>query len=439
MSRMLRLGLFIYPGGHHVAGWRHASTPAHRLAGMEYYTEVAQLAERGKFDLFFVGDTLFTREKDGRFFGRQGISNPDPVSLISALSAVTEHLGLVATLSTTYHEPYLIANKFATLDHLSGGRAGWNVVTTWEDRAALNFSRDTAMEKADRYVRGREFVDACKALWDGWGQGALVADATSGRHHEPALIAAANHVSPSFQVKGPLRLPRPVQGWPVLVQAGGSPPGRHFAAQIAEAIFTAQTRLEDAQVFRASTHKLMAEYGRAAEEVVIMPGLSPLLGSTEAEAKRLEEELADLVHPEVGVWMLSENLNFPLYDRDPDDLLPVAEIRQARQATASVETNLKYAEANRQTIAQAARVIARSRSHNSFVGTPEQLADMMQLWFESGACDGFNMMPPYFPEQLRVFVEQAVPVLQRRGLFRREYEGRTLRENLGLAVPPARR
>jgi alkanesulfonate monooxygenase SsuD/methylene tetrahydromethanopterin reductase-like flavin-dependent oxidoreductase (luciferase family) len=166
-----------------------------------------------------------------------------------------------------------------------------------------------------------------------------------------------------------------------------------------------------------------------------MPGLSPLLGSTEAEAKRLEEELADLVHPEVGVWMLSENLNFPLYDRDPDDLLPVDEIRGVRQPTASVETNLKNAEANRLTIAQAARIIARSRSHNSFVGTPEQLADLMQSWFETGACDGFNIMPPYFPEQLRVFVEEAVPVLQRRGLFRREYEGRTLRENLGLARP----
>jgi N-acetyl-S-(2-succino)cysteine monooxygenase len=433
--RQLRLGLFIYPGGHHIAGWRHPSTPAAGLSGLDYYRDVAQLAERGKFDLFFVGDTLFTREKHGRFFGRQAISNLDPVSLISTLSGCTEHLGLVATLSTTYHEPYAIASKFATLDHLSGGRAGWNVVTTWEDRAALNFSRDTAMEKADRYLRGKEFVDACTKLWDSWADDARLMDRAGGRYLDPGKLRRADHASESFQVRGPLRVPRPVQGWPVLVQAGASPPGRHFAAQIAETIFTAQTRIADAREFRASTHKLMAEYGRAPSQVVIMPGLSPLLASTEAEAARLDEELADLVHPEVGIWMLSENLNFPLYAFDPQDRLPVADIRQVRKPTQSVETVLSQAETQGLTIAQAARNMARSRSHGSFVGTPEQLADHMQEWLDTGACDGFNIMPPYFPEQMRVFVEEAVPVLQRRGLFRREYEGRTLRENLGLARP----
>jgi FMN-dependent oxidoreductase (nitrilotriacetate monooxygenase family) len=437
-QRQLHLGVFTYPGGHHVAGWRHPSTPAASVAGFEYYRVLAQLAERGKFDLVFVGDTLFTREKDGRFFGRQAISNPDPVSLISAVSAVTEHLGLVATLSTTYHEPYAIANKFATLDHLSGGRAGWNVVTTWEDRAALNFSRDTAMEKADRYVRGKEFVDACTALWDSWEDGALLREQAASRFADPARIHPANHASPSFRVAGPLRLPRPIQGWPVLVQAGGSPPGRRFAAQIAEAIFTAQTKMADAIAFRAATHALMAEYGRAPDQVVIMPGLSPLLGSTEAEAARLEEELAELVHPEVGVWMLSENLNFPLYDRDPNEKLPIAEIRAVRMPTANVETTLRTAEAGNLTIAGAARVVARSRAHQSFVGTPEALADLMQTWLEAGASDGFNIMPPYFPEQLRIFVEQVVPILQRRGIFRRDYTGRTLRENMGLARPPGR-
>jgi FMN-dependent oxidoreductase (nitrilotriacetate monooxygenase family) len=436
--RQLHFGLFTYPGGHHIAGWRHPTTPAHGLAGLDYWRTMAQLAERGKFDLIFVGDTLFTREKDGRFFGRQATSNPDPVSLISMMSAVTEQLGLVATLSTTYHEPYAIASKFATLDHLSGGRAGWNVVTTWEDRASLNFSRDVAMEKADRYLRGKEFIDACTALWDSWEDTALLRDATTGRFADPSRIHAANHASPSFSVRGPLRLPRPVQGWPVLVQAGGSPPGRRFAAQIAEAIFTAQTRIEDARTFRASTHALMAEYGRAPEQVVIMPGLSPLLGGTAAEVARLEEELAELVHPEVGVWMLSENLNFPLYGYDLDERLPTEAIRAVRSPTANVETTLRLAEANNHTVGQAARAIARSRSHQAFVGTPEGLADLMQNWLESGACDGFNIMPPYFPEQLRVFVEEVVPILQRRGLFRHDYTGRTLRENMGLARPPGR-
>jgi FMN-dependent oxidoreductase (nitrilotriacetate monooxygenase family) len=435
MDRKLHLGLFTYPGGHHIAGWRHPSVPATRLCAMDYYTTMIQWAEKGKFDLYFVGDTLFTREKDGRFFGRQATSNPDPVSLISALSAVTSHIGLVATLSTTYHEPYLIASKFATLDHLSEGRAGWNVVTTWEDKAALNFNRDTAMEKADRYVRGREFVDICTALWDSWDDDALLRDQAGGRFLDPSRIHPIAHRGDSFAVQGPLRQPRPVQGWPVLVQAGGSPPGREFAALVAEAVFTAQTRLEEAQEFRASTHARMRKYGRRPEEVVIMPGLSPLLGSTEAEALRLEEEMGDLVHPEVGIWMLSENLNYPLYGYSPQDKLPVAEIRKAKKPTASGDTLLNEAERKGLSIEASARIIARSRTHQNFVGTPEQLADLMQRWLAEGGCDGFNIMPPYFPAQLQVFVEQVVPILQRRGIFRRDYEGPTLRDHLGLARP----
>ncbi|PZW44770.1 FMN-dependent oxidoreductase (nitrilotriacetate monooxygenase family) [Humitalea rosea] len=435
MTRQLHLGLFIYPGGHHIAGWRHPSVTAAGLSTLDFYRTAAQLAERGKFDLFFVGDTLFTRERDGRFFGRQAISNLDPVSLLSTLSSVTERLGLVGTLSTTYHEPYAIASKFATLDHLSRGRAGWNVVTTWEDKAALNFSRDRSMEKADRYIRGREFIDVCTALWDSWDDAALLRDQATGQFCDPALIDRIDHRGDSFTVRGPLRQPRPPQGWPVLVQAGGSPPGRDFAAAVGEAIFTAQSRIEEAREFRSSTHARMAGYGRRPEEVVIMPGLSPLLGSTEAEALRLERETGDLVHPDVGIWMLSENLNFPLYERDPHDLLPIEEIRRVKKPTANADTLLSEAARQKLTIDGAARFIARSRAHQNFVGTPEQLADLMELWLKEGACDGFNLMPPYFPDQLAVFVDQVVPVLQRRGLFRKEYEGTTLREHLGLAKP----
>ncbi|WP_454730711.1 MULTISPECIES: NtaA/DmoA family FMN-dependent monooxygenase [Cupriavidus] len=423
MARQLHLGLFIYPGGHHIAGWRHPSTPAAGVTGLDFYRTAAQLAERGKFDLFFVGDTLFTREKDGRFFGRQAVSNLDPVSLLSTLSSVTDKLGLVGTLSTTYHEPFAIAGKFATLDHLSAGRAGWNVVTTWEDRASLNFSRQQAMPKADRYVRGREFVDVCTALWDSRGD-------------SPAAPARPiDHRGESFTVAGALPVPRPVQGWPVLVQAGGSPPGLEFAALVAEAVFTAQTDLAQAREFRLSTHARMARYGRRPDEVVIMPGLSPLIGATEAEALRLERELADLVHPEVGVWMLSENLGFPLYDRQPDELLPVETIRAVKKPTANADMLLTTAARQKLTIADSARLIARSRAHHGFVGTPEQLADLMERWLREGACDGFNIMPPYFPEQLTVFVEQVVPELQRRGVFREDYEGSTLREHLGLDRP----
>ena len=435
MNRQLHLGLFIYPGAHHIAGWRHPSTPAASVTGLDFYRNVAQLAERGKFDLFFVGDTLFTREKDGRFFGRQSVSNLDPVSLLSALSSVTQKLGLVGTLSTTYHEPYEIATKYATLDHLSGGRAGWNVVTTWEDKASLNFSRDQAMAKADRYVRGREFIDVCTSLWDSQDDGAAIADAASGIRRDPLRARPVAHRGESFAVSGVLPVPRPVQGWPVLVQAGGSPPGLEFAALVAEAVFTAQTDFDLARAFRTSTHERMARYGRRPDEVVIMPGLSPLLGSTEAEARRLEQELGDLVHPEVGIWMLSENLGFSLYDRDPDDLLPVDAIRAAKKPTANADMLLTNAAREKLTIAGSARLIARSRAHHSFVGTPEQLVDLMERWLLGGACDGFNVMPPYFPEQLGVFVEHVVPELQRRGLFREEYTGTTLREHLGLARP----
>jgi FMN-dependent oxidoreductase (nitrilotriacetate monooxygenase family) len=421
MAKQLHLGLFIYPGGHHIAGWRHPATPSTELAGLDYYKTAAQLAERGKFDLFFVGDTLFTREKDGRFFGRQAVSNLDPVSLLSVLSSVTEKLGLVGTLSTTYHEPYAIASKFATLDHLSGGRAGWNVVTTWEDKASLNFSREQAMAKADRYVRGREFIDVCTALWDS-------RDDASG-------IRAIGHHGESFKVGGSLPVPRPVQGWPVLVQAGGSPPGREFAALVGEAIFTAQTELDEAREFRSSTHARMARYGRRPEDVVIMPGLSPLIGATEAEALRLEQEIGELVHPEVGIWMLSESFGFSLYGYDPDDILPVDAIRGTKKPTASSEMLLEAAARQKLTIVETARLIARSRAHQNFVGTPEQLADLMERWLREGGCDGFNIMPPYFPDQLSVFVEQVVPELQRRGLFRTDYEGSTLREHMGLARP----
>ena len=437
-QKQLHFGLFTYPGGHHIAGWRHPSTPSSELMTLEFWRTMAQLAERGKFDLFFVGDTLFTREKDGRFFGRQAFSNPDPVSLCSVVSAVTERIGLVATLSTTYHEPYAIASKFATLDHVSNGRAGWNIVTTWEDRAALNFSRATALPKADRYARGTDFMRACTALWDSWQDDAILMDRAGGRFLDPARIQAVHHRSDSFDVAGPLRMPRPPQGWPVLVQAGASPPGRRFAAQIAEAIFTAQTNLAEAQAFRSSTHTLMAEYGRPPEAVVIMPGLSPLVADTEAAAKRLEAELAELVHPEVAIWMLSENLYFNFYDRDPDEPMPIEEVRASRTPTSNGESILRACARGNLTIGQAARHVARSRAHQSFVGTPEQLADLMQTWLEAGGCDGFNLLPPYFPEQLRVFVEQVVPVLQRRGIYRRDYEGTTLREHLGLRRPPGR-
>jgi FMN-dependent oxidoreductase (nitrilotriacetate monooxygenase family) len=433
----LHLGLFVYPAGHHIAGWRHPSVAARTILGIDYYRQAAQAAERGKFDLFFVGDMLAAREKDGRVIAEGGLNNADSISITAAVSSVTDCLGFVATLSTTYNEPVAIAERFAALDHITGGRAGWNIITTANDDAAYNFSRKSHMEKTRRYERAKEFVDVCKGLWDSWDDDALIADAASGRFCDPARIRPIDHAGEFFTVRAASSLPRPVQGWPVLVQAGGSPAGMNFAAMVAEVIFAAQSRRDEATRFRTAMHAKMQALGRPPGALKILPGLSPILGSTEAEARRKEQELDELVLPAVGVWMLSEQMKFRLYDFAPDAPLPVAAIRAAgSNFTPRVASLLTRAEAETLSIRACAVEVARSRSHGSFVGTPEQLADHMALWLDDGACDGFNIMPAYFPAELDVFVNEAVPVLQRRGLFRTEYEGVTLRDHLGLAKPP---
>ena len=439
-KRQLHLGLFIYPAGHHIAAWRHPSVDARSIAGFGYYRQAAEIAERAKFDLFFVGDMLAAREKDGRVVAEGGLNNLDSISITSALSSVTECLGLVATLSTTYNEPYAVAERFATLDHLSGGRAGWNIITTSNDDAAYNFSRKSHMEKTRRYERAREFVDVCTGLWDSWEDDALRLDRATGTYADPARMHAIAHHGDFFSVRGPSALPRPPQGWPVLVQAGGSPSGMEFASSTAEIVFAAQTRREDGTRFRNAIREKMIARGRSADGLKILPGLSPILGSTEAEARRKEQELDELVLPSVGVWMLSEQMQFRLYEYALDAPLPVAEIRASlTHPTPRVASLLDRAEAARLTIRACAAEVARTRSHGYFVGTPEQLADHMQSWLEEGACDGFNIMPAYFPMELQVFVDQALPVLRQRGLFRTDYTGTTLRSHLGLPIPERRR
>jgi FMN-dependent oxidoreductase (nitrilotriacetate monooxygenase family) len=426
----------MYPGGHHIAGWRHPAAPAHTYTTLDYYRIAAQLAERGKFDIFFVGDTLATRNKGKTFFGRQAIPNLDPVSLCAAVSAVTSHIGVVATLSTTYHEPDYVATKFATLDHVSGGRAGWNVVTTFDPAAAFNFGRKGLLEKSLRYERGGQFVDAVTRLWNSCGTGAVVADRRSGRFFDASAVDLSSVEDSSFILTKPLRLPRPPQGWPVLVQAGGSPHGRDLAARYAEVIFTAQPDIEEAKAFRREMHTRMAAFGRPPDQLAILPGLSPILASNDDEARRKEEELDDLVHPDVAMWMLSKTFAFDFERYDLHDALPIAELRQLPKSTANNDTLLSAAERGKMTILAAAKWLTRSRSHHAFVGTPVRLADVMQHWLETGACDGFNLMPSIFPTELATFVEHVVPELQRRGIFRHDYEGTTLRSHLGLKMPP---
>jgi N-acetyl-S-(2-succino)cysteine monooxygenase len=440
MTRQLHLGLFTYPAGHHIASWRHPKVDAREIASIEYYGRLARTAERGKFDLLFVGDMLAARERDGKLIREGGLNNIDSISILSAMSAITECLGFVATLSTTYNEPYNIAERFASLDHISHGRAGWNIVTTSNDDAAYNFSQKTHMEKTLRYERAKEFVDICTALWDSWDEDALVADPVRGVFADAAKIHPIDHKGRFFSVEGALRLPRPPQGWPVLVQAGGSPSGIEFAAMISEAIFAAQTKLDEARAFRSAVQERMPKYGRSPDAVKVLPGLSPIFGSTEAEAKRKEAELDELILPDVGVWMLSEQMRFRLYEYKLDAKLPIDDIRAIKQAfTPRVVSLLDRAEREGLTVRACATLVAKSRSHGTFVGTVEQLADHMQLWFETGGCDGFNIMPAYFPDELDLFVDHVVPELQRRGLFRRDYAGTMLRDHLGLRRPTIHR
>ncbi len=435
----MHLGLFIYPAGHHIASWRHPAVAPRGIAGMDFYRTAAQIAERGKFDLFFVGDMLAAREKDGRVVREGGLNNIDSISITSAISAVTECLGLIATLSTTYNEPYYIAERFASLDHISNGRAGWNIITTANDDAAYNFGQKSHMEKTLRYERAKEFVDICIALWESWGDDALIADRARGLFADPARIRPIDHQGRFFSVQGALELPRPPQGWPVLVQAGGSPAGIEFAAMVAETIFAAQSKLHEARAFRDTVRRRMAEYGRCPDELTILPGLSPIVGSTEQEARRKETELDELILPAVGVWMLSEQMQFRLYDYAMDAKLPTDDIRASGGSfTPRVISLLDRADREGLTVHACANLVAKSRSHGTFVGTVEGLADYMQLWLESGACDGFNIMPAWFPDELTLFVEHVVPVLQRRGLFRTEYAGSMLRDHLGLSYPRRR-
>ena len=421
--KQIHLGLFIYPAGHHIAGWRHPSVDIGGITAMAYYTQAAQAAERGLFDLFFVGDALAARERNGRIIAGGALNNMDSVSIVSAISSVTERLGLVATLSTTYNDPVSIARRFASLDHVSAGRAGWNIITTTNDDAAFNFGLDRHMEKGLRYERARDFVALVTTLWDSWPPGERQARLVD---YQGAFFQARQH----FDTR------RPPQGWPVMVQAGGSPPGRDFAARVGEVIFTAVGQLAEAQAYRAAVHALLPLYGRNPANMRIMPGLSPVLADTEQAAQAKLAMLDALVPTEVAVWMLSEQLRFDLFDAPPDAPLPVAAIHAGGEATSPRNAALlERAARDGLSIEASGRIVARSRSHGAFVGTPDQLVTHMEHWVDEGGCDGFNIMPPYFPAELDLFVEQVVPLLQRRGRHRTAYAGTMLRDHLGLARP----
>jgi len=435
MTRQLHLNLFIHSRGHHEASWRHPDTSPLPLTDIRYYQDLAQRAEAAKFDSIFLADQL-ALGGDAAQAARTWL---EPITVLAAVAVATQRIGLIATCSTTYTEPFNLARQFASIDHISNGRAAWNIVTSWLAAAAANFGGDAQVSHADRYARGEEFMTVVKALWDSWAVDAVVDDRAGGRYAKADRIRPIRHRGDFYKVEGPLNLPRCPQGRPVLVQAGSSDTGRRFAARHAEAVFTAHMAKATAQEFYADLKRLAAEEGRDPGQVLILPGLSPMIAGSEAEAQRLARETNDLTDPEVGRKRLSNRFGGHDFSHLPLDRPLVAEdfpdpgsVEAARSRT---EVILNLVRRDKPTLRQLLGYLAGARGHYVTAGTPEQIAALIEDWFTDGAADGFNIMPPLLPLQLDVFSAEVIPILQRRGLFRREYEGATLREHYGLAPP----
>jgi len=435
MKRQLHLNLFISSRGHHEASWRHPAASPLALTDIRYYQDLAQRAEAALFDSVFLADQLALGE-DVSQAGRAWL---EPLTVLAALAVSTSRIGLIATASTTCTEPFNLAPQFASIDHISNGRAAWNIVTSWLATAARNFGGEGQVSHTDRYARGEEFMSVVKALWDSWAADAVVDDRASGLYAKPDRIRPVNHRGDFYRVAGPLNLPRCPQGRPVLVQAGSSDTGRRFAARHADAVFTAHVAKATAQEFYADLKALAVAEGRVPEQVLILPGLSPMIAATEAEARRLAREINELSDPEVGRKRLSGRFgghdfsHLPL-DRPlvPEDFPDPDSVQAARSRT---EVILNLVRRDKPTLRQLLAYLAGARGHFVTAGTPEQIADLIEDWFTDGAADGFNIMPPLLPAQLEVFSTEVIPLLQRRGLFRTAYEGRTLREHYGLAWP----
>jgi FMN-dependent oxidoreductase (nitrilotriacetate monooxygenase family) len=432
--RQLNLNVFVFPGGHHEAGWRYKDSSPERILDIAYYQDIARRAEAAKFDAIFFADAPALL--DGVKYAAR--SRFEPLTWLSAIAAVTSRIGLIGTASTTYYEPYNLARLFASLDHLSHGRAGWNIVTTHGyAEAGQNFGLSEHPVYAERYERASEFVDVVTKLWDSWEDGALIADKASGLFADPKKIHPIGHSGKRLQVRGPLNTCRSPQGRPVYVQAGSSEDGRGFASRYAEAIFTAHQTLASAQKFYAEIKSRAAAAGRNPAHVKVLPGLCPFIGGTEAEAKRLQDAFDDLIQPEFSLVQLRQLSGADLAGYDLDRPFPRDAIAQegekARNSRAQVV--LDIVDREKPTLRQILKRLAGARGHWVIAGSPEQIADGVQQWFENGGADGFNLMPPYFTGGLDAFADAVLPILRKRGLFREDYSGTTLREHLGLPRP----
>jgi FMN-dependent oxidoreductase (nitrilotriacetate monooxygenase family) len=436
---MMNLMTGILGLGHHLGGWRHRDSWPDTVMNLEHAIWIAQTAERGKLDLLFIADGNAVRQMDKpKLFAANSPSDRpavfEPVTMLSAVSMFTQHIGLLATATTTYEEPYLMARKFASLDHISKGRACWNIVTTSYPGDSVNFGRAEHMGRIDRYERAEEFVEICKGLWDSWAEDAFVENRETGQYLDPAKVHALNHVGKYFSVKGPLNVARCPQGYPVMFMAGQSEAGREFAAKTADAVFAVTDTKEAGQAFYADIKGRLAKYGRLPDSLRIMPGCSVYVGRTAAEADELYEELQSLISPDLGVPYLSKLVEMNLEGLPLDG--PMPDLSAETNAIASFRKSIAaMAARDNLTIRQTYQRVLPSMGHVVFKGSAKQVADMMEDWYTSQACDGFNVLVPVLPRGLTDFVEMVVPELQRRGLFRTEYQGSTLREIMGLPTP----
>jgi N-acetyl-S-(2-succino)cysteine monooxygenase len=438
----MKLGAFFHPTGHHVASWLHPDAQIDAGTNFRHYVELAQMSERAKFDLMFLADALAVRDGNLEALSRwpQYMAYFEPITLLAGIAGQTERIGLVATATTSYNEPYNVARKFASLDHISGGRAGWNVVTSANLSEAFNFGREAHYEHGERYDRALEFTEIVCGLWDSWDDDAFLRDRTTGRYFDPAKLHTLNHKGEHFSVRGPLNVARPPQGHPVIFQAGSSEVGRELAARTAEAVFTPQHSLEGAQAFYRDLKGRMAKFGRSPEHLKVMPGLNPIVGRTEQEAEEKHQYLQSLIHPEVGLELLSNALaGFDLRPYDLDGPLPdAAAAVTPKGSTTSFHNVLRWAREEKLTIRQLYQRFAGARGQRTVKGSPVQIVDQMEEWFVNRGVDGFLIQPSHLPGGLQDFIALVIPELRNRGLFRTEYEGPTLRDHLGLPRPRSR-
>jgi FMN-dependent oxidoreductase (nitrilotriacetate monooxygenase family) len=426
--------------GSHLAGWRHRDAWSGTAMNLDHAIHIAKTAERGKLDLLFLADGNAVRQMDKPelFAANSRSDRPavfEPLTLLAALSQYTSHIGLFATATSTYDEPYLLARRFASLDHLSKGRACWNIVTGSYAGDSVNFGRAQHVPRAERYARAREFVEICKGLWDSWAEDAFIEDKATGRYLDPGKLQRLDHVGKHFSVQGPLNVARPVQGYPLLFSAGQSEEGLELAAEHAEGIFSLALTKPEAQAFYTDLKGRMAKYGRAPDQLRVLPGCTIYVGRTESEADELYAELQELILPGLGLAYLSKFCETDLSGYPLDGPMPVL--------SGEVDGMVSYrraisdmAQREGLTVRQTYQRVVPSIGHVLFKGNPVQVADQMEDWYRSGACDGFNCDMPVLPRGLEDFVDLVVPELQKRGVFRKEYAGGTLRETMGLARPP---